>query len=679
VPQSFAEAQEILAARLPGYTPRPEQEQLAAAIEEAIVTNRILLAQAGTGVGKSLGAMIPAILHAIRTSQRVIVAPTTKALQRQYQEKDLPWLEENLGVPFTWAVLKGRGNYLCLNKAEQLRDASETQQAALEAAKGEFDADGARTGEEPTGDREDLPVMDDRDWSRISTSAAECPGKSECPFGHLCFAEKARDRALAADVTITNTAYLMQDRKLRLVARTEDGEPVIRLLGDYGLVIMDEAHNLPDIATEALSDQVGENALKKLARDAARLLTQFGSESDDAVLDEMSVLWQGLRQAFDFYARTADGKPGDPALLSQLGAWLPFVREAILSVAGTLTGLEARVRRARRQMSEQADKARAISVLKRIDDWKGKLAALASDDPSYIRWLEEDQQRVHGQLERRLYLRSKPLSPARFLHTLWEDEIPVVMMSATLAVGQDWDYLERWIGLGGEARRQRFDAGSPFDYQRQARLFVPDKTVPAPSGHTRPAWSAWAQEVTAHLVTASGGGALLLYTSRSEMERSWEVLAPRFRKAGLTCMKQGDAAPGEMKAVFAADGNAVLWGLKTYMEGIDIQGRALRLVVLDKLPFAVPSDLLFQARSELLDRTIRPYAGFDKLSIPMMSLTLIQAFGRLIRHRDDKGVVAVLDSRLTAKRYGSRILATLPPAPCTSDLAKVAAFLEEAS
>jgi ATP-dependent DNA helicase DinG len=255
----------------------------------------------------------------------------------------------------------------------------------------------------------------------------------------------------------------------------------------------------------------------------------------------------------------------------------------------------------------------------------------------------------------------------------------VIMMSATMAVGSDWDYIERWTGLAGESRRVRFDAGSPFDFASQALLFVPGKDVKEPSGANRQIASAWAQEATSDLVRGAGGGALLLFTSRAEMDRSYAALAPRFIKAGLACMKQGEAAPGELKKAFAEDGNAVLWGLRTFMEGIDIQGMALRLVVMDKLPFAVPSDLLFAARCEQIDARATRWAdkSFSRLSIPMMSLVLIQAFGRLIRHRDDRGVVAILDSRLSTKGYGKVILDSLPPAPRTTDLAEAISFLSE--
>jgi ATP-dependent DNA helicase DinG len=254
------------------------------------------------------------------------------------------------------------------------------------------------------------------------------------------------------------------------------------------------------------------------------------------------------------------------------------------------------------------------------------------------------------------------------------------MMSATPAIGvspppaTDFRYITETLGLRpGEAAT--FDAGSPFDFRTQARLFVPARDVPAPSGPTQQAWRAFAQEATQHLVTQAGGGALLLYTSRTAMNDAHRRLAPVFESQGLLVLKQDSALPAQLVTAFKDNGNAVLFGLRTFFEGIDIQGDALRLVVLDKLPFAVPTDILFKSRCSRVDQLAGRKVSFYSLSVPEMSLVLIQGFGRLIRHRDDRGVVAILDSRLTSKSYGAAILDSLPPAPVTTDIREVAAFL----
>ena len=261
---------------------------------------------------------------------------------------------------------------------------------------------------------------------------------------------------------------------------------------------------------------------------------------------------------------------------------------------------------------------------------------------------------------------------APFLRTALWDKVPAILSSATLAAGSDFSYLAETLGLR-EDEALTYDAGSPFDYPRQALLYVPGADAPEPTARTNAAWRVYAQEVTHHLVQQSGGGALLLFTSRSAMNESYQAIAGRLQREGLTVLRQGDSPSGELIRVMKEDGHAVLFALRTFFEGVDIQGSALRLVVLDKLPFAVPSDLVYQARSEVIER--RGQSAFGKMAMPMMILILTQAFGRLIRHRDDRGVVAILDNRLMTKGYGSQIMKALPPARRTSDIEEAARFL----
>jgi Rad3-related DNA helicase len=258
-------------------------------------------------------------------------------------------------------------------------------------------------------------------------------------------------------------------------------------------------------------------------------------------------------------------------------------------------------------------------------------------------------------------------------------------MSATLTTGKsrrtgeaDFSFLERTIGLDdGEA--ETYDAGSPFDYPRQAMLFTPVKGAPEPTGQTVPAWRTYTQAVSGHLVRESGGGALLLFTSRNAMNEAWDGLSGQFQAEGLHCMRQGDAPPSELVRVMKEDGNAVLFALRTFFEGIDIQGAALRLVIIDKLPFTPPTDLVHKARCEAVNAEYdSQWAMFDKLIVPEMLLILTQAFGRLIRHADDKGVIAILDPRLNSKGYGRKILAALPPARQTTDIEAASAFIRSA-
>ncbi len=670
---TFQGAQRILASALPGYRQRPQQEGLAAAIESALADSKNLMAQAGCGTGKSLGALIPAILLAKRTGQRVIVATATKALQTQYAESDLPFLEASLGVPFKWAILKGRSNYSCTAKEAKLRDAAQYMPS------GRHNEVLAALENDPdhSGDRDELPLVTNEAWGELSTSAAECPGKKECPFGDVCKAEKAKARAQEADIVITNIAMLVTDIRLRQITHG-----AVSLLGEFSYVIFDEAHNLPDIVTDALSDSLGPSAFNRVCGDADKVLADFGYGDSASVRTSADTLWGGLRIAWDSACQrrrnTTDPLPFTPSAVG--GDLHSTLLGALEDLSTRLGELAAAVRNAMREIprDEKVTRAKAARVLRRLEDWELRVQGYWQGDPAgIVSWLEREETMVRGRQEMRLYLRSAPIDIAPFMIEHFWSQMTAILMSATLSSGQahgsvpDFGYLQRTLGLQGCLT---FDAGTPFDYASQALLFTPDKSVPAPAGATTSAWRVYVQEVTQHLVTEAGGGALLLFTSRSAMEESYRVLAPRLQAAGLTCLKQGDKPNKVLKEEFARDTDSVLWGLKTFMEGIDIQGDALRLVVLDKLPFVPPTDLVFKARGDLLVRQHGSWADFRMLSIPLMCLVLEQAFGRLIRTVSDRGVVAVLDSRLHSKGYGRQILSSLPPASRTSDIHQAAGF-----
>jgi ATP-dependent DNA helicase DinG len=657
---TFAEAQEVLAAALPGYTRREHQIALASVIEEAIGKERPLLAQAGTGTGKSLALLIPAIL----SGKRTVVATATKVLQGQYSQKDLPFLEEYLGTPFTWAVLKGRSNYPCHARAEELA-APTALQATVKAAMQEHSTpDAVRDG--VIIDRETFPALTEDEWKPFSMSAAECPGRKECPFAEVCFAERAKAKAEAADVVITNIAYLLTDLLLR---NQTDGN--VALLGDFDLLVVDEAHVLPDQATGALEDTMGEGTFARLSRDMGGYIFREGGDETVAGDIERAAaeLWRSLTRAHAAFAAKARSK-SDPMplmitrLIMEFGNEARTLYQAIEATREEIKSTQASDDRSRIARSRLL--RRSMNQMQRLE------AYLSEPDEKIVRWAEEETSKFRGETRTRIYLRSAPVSVAPFLRTALWDKVPAILSSATLAAGSDFSYLAETLGLR-EDEALTYDAGSPFDYPRQALLYVPGADAPEPTARTNAAWRVYAQEVTHHLVQQSGGGALLLFTSRSAMNESYQAIAGRLQREGLTVLRQGDSPSGELIRVMKEDGHAVLFALRTFFEGVDIQGSALRLVVLDKLPFAVPSDLVYQARSEVIER--RGQSAFGKMAMPMMILILTQAFGRLIRHRDDRGVVAILDNRLMTKGYGSQIMKALPPARRTSDIEEAARFL----
>ena len=662
-PRTFAEAERILAASLPGYTPRRHQQLLAAQIEGAIAAGEILIAEAGTGTGKSLAALIPAIV----SGKRVVIATATKALQNQYSDKDLPFLQDYLGVPFSWAVLKGRSNYPCAAKIDDLKNPTARQAEIIEIVHGMED------GGEFT-DREALPVIMDREWTDLSMSSQECPGKKDCPFAETaCHAYRAKARADRAQVVITNLAYLAVDLKLR-----EDTGGAVSLLGRYDVLIVDEAHNLDSAVTSALSDTIAPGTFQRLTGNCAAWLRGNGYEEDPALAAGAAAhrLWAIVDREYAAWKERQRRERKDAVQMPvPERTRLLTLGPALQEIARTLQGLW----KALRDAEPRSDAAERMlqRLERRVASLTGRMQAFATDDDDLtVRWVESERDQ--------LLLRAVPVSPAPFLNqTVWGQVPSVILMSATLAAGRtpagkaDFGYMVRTLGLE-EHGPVTFESGTPFDYASQALLYVPDKDQPVPAGATANAWRMYAQVTTEFLVRESGGGALLLFTSRSAMEQAWQRLAHGFEQDGLEVLQQGDAPTPELVRRFKQDGNAVLFALKTFFEGIDIPGDALRLVVIDKLPFPVPTDLQFKARCDAANKRAGRDVSFRELSMPVMTLPLIQAVGRLLRTSDDRGVLAILDPRLTSKGYGAQVLKSLPPARRTTDRREAAAFMQAA-
>lgn len=687
-PTSFEQSQSSLEASLPHYHRREHQILLAGQIEEAIATRTHGLFQAGTGTGKSLALLIPAIIRAFQAAAddepyKVVVATFNKALQNQYVG-DLKFLAEHLFPGLLWAILKGRANYPCLAKIKDLHSEYVTpgQRQVLEVVAADVKADYDQARKVP--DREDFPLLSDEEWRAFSMSTAECPGKKHCPFGDKCLAEKAKAQAAEAQVVITNTAYLLQDLILR--SRTDDN---VQLLGEFHQLIVDEAHTLPDVATGALEDTIGEGSFRVLARDMGAYLMAQGGDRQYAEGIETAAfdLWEQIVRKYDMWAILDKSGKNNPMPLNyidvlhpeQLGPYFIALYNAIDAAREAMKDT--------RTFDDNVKLARS-KLLSRSANMMDRIHAYTFEEdlnvPQTVRWIERETKKFRGVAEERTYLRSAPLSVAPFLRRAMWDVVPTIMSSATLVGGTrriggqrvaDFGYLAKTLGLTpGEV--MTYDAGSPFDYPRQALLFTPAKEMPSPLKQTEREWKGYAQAVMHRLVTNSGGGALLLFTSRKAMEEAWDALAGQFTRAGMTVLKQGQWPSPELIRRMKEDGNAVLFALRTFFEGVDIQGDALRLVVLDKLPFAAP-DQVYDARCEAVNKQFGNHmASFDRITIPMMIMILNQAFGRLIRHINDKGAVAILDSRLNSKSYGRTIMEALPPARRTTEIEEASAFLE---
>lgn len=647
--ETFAQAEEIMAQALPGYKARPQQQRLAQALENILSFTpddpRAILAQAGCGVGKSLAILISSIL----SGKRTIVATATKALQTQYAEKDLPFLEENLPVDFTWALLKGRSNYVCASKMAEI---TTVQLAEIGRLREEL------ADPEHTGDFEDLlvKIADDKQYL-LSMSSSECPGKSECPLAEACFAERAKEKAKAADIVITNSAMLMVDLKLRQVS-----DDAVRMLGDYDAVVIDEAHELGEIAANAMADRLTRRSVEVLLSMSERFLGEHEgsdvSKTVGEVKDAIDAIWDHLAELI------ADGDQIELKVSELQNNIEPYI-----TVVDAMKALHTEVSQTQLKIGNPTrEAARQRRLAKRIISMVSTLTEFIIT-PGMVRWLETEKTRKNESI---IVLKWSPIEVGPFLNEQLWSRVPAALVSATLAVGGDFTYMIEDLGL---EQPETLDVGTPFDYATQARLFIPNGKCPDPAKE-RASWISYAQTTTRDLVNASGGGALLLYTSRSAMVNAYEMLSPVFEMAGYTCLMQGRHGTNkELAAQFKNDTHSVLFAVKSFFTGVDFSGDTCRLVIIDKLPFPVPTDIMYSAKASLIERrTGDQWASFNKLAVPMMTLPLVQGAGRLIRSVSDTGVVAILDPRIRSKGYGKRIIKSLPPAPMTDSVAEVADF-----
>jgi ATP-dependent DNA helicase DinG len=633
--RTFAQVEaEVLATALPGYEPRSQQTAGASFVEQVLSDKALALLQAGTGVGKSLATLIPVI----ESGKRTIVATATNALLSQYSKKDMPFLQEHLGA--SWALLKGIRNYACQAKIAEVNSMDVPNIAKL---RDELGDDKLHDGDK---ERVSTPLTD-IEWSRVSSSSDECPGRSHCPFSDGCYVMAARDRAQAAQVVVTNQMMLMTDAVIG--DAIGDHNPI---LGPHDQVVVDEAHELDDWARKALTLDMNKVGVENTAAEAAGFLGAHGGDPDvtNAIHRAVADVWEVL--------------PDDGGRM-RLSFFVNHSREFI----DLIQGLD-RTRAAVLDIEVPADDKRSRSRQNRV---AGKLSAVSDKlrkvvvaaDGEYVRWVTEEDRTYQGQQRRVKVFHAAPIDVSDFLgRNLWATK-SAVLVSATLKAGGDFAYVQEQLGL--QAART-LDVGTSFDFPTQARLFVPPSTAPNPKN--RAAWQMYAIESTMDLVEAAGGGALLLFTSRSAMRDAHQALSPRLRGRGYTVLMQNaDGTNQELAQRFDQDTDSVLFALRSFMTGVSFEGDTCRLVVIDKLPFPVPTDPIFESRSEMYGQQ-----AFGKLSIPMMSLVLEQAIGRLIRTKRDKGVMAILDSRLASTGYGRKIVRSLPPARQISTMDEARAF-----
>lgn len=651
-----------------GGTERDGQHQMAEAVNRAIDTGEHLAVQAGTGTGKSLAYLVPAVRHAVERGSTVVVSSATIALQRQLVERDLPKLAgaltTSLGREPEFAILKGRNNYLCLHRLDTgaveepgdpgLFDSSATSRIGREVKRLTEWAQ-----ETQTGDRDELvPGVSDRAWRQVSVTAKECLGASRCPVGQDCFAEHARAEAGRADIVVTNHALLAIDAM--------QDYPV---LPEHDMVIIDEAHDLVDRVTSVSTAELTSAMISTATRRCGRLIAAD-------IADALSEAGDGLSLVLDdLPAGRMDSLPDN------LGGAVSAVRNAAHACISAL-GIQRR-----EDVAEQTAHTLARSMLDEIHDTATRLIEAFESEPANRRdvvWLSGE---TGGQDHRPPTLHVAPLSVAGLLRKRVFGTRTAVLTSATLALGGTFEPLARQWGLStaeveqsstsGDTRHEHapatdlgtatekpapsdsehiqwtgLDVGSPFDHARNGILYLA-KHLPAPG---RDGLSPPMLDELTELVTAAGGRTLGLFSSMRAARQASDTLRERIEHPVLC---QGDDATGLLISRFAEDARTCLFGTLSLWQGVDVPGDALQLVIVDRIPFPRPDDPVQSARQRAVEA--RGGNGFLSVAATHAALLLAQGMGRLHRTSTDRGVIAVLDSRLATARYAGFLRASLPP------------------
>ncbi len=638
------------------YEYRPGQLEMAKAVERALAERRHLIVEAGTGTGKTLAYLLPAL----RTGQRVIVSTGTKALQDQLYFRDVPFLESLLGE-LRVCYMKGRANYLCRHKLVALRN--EPILTGLE----EIDqyrqiAEWERTTE--TGDRSELSELPESSalWHKLDARSDACLGTT-CPDYRRCFITEMRRRALESDIIIVNHHLFFADLAVKQEAA---GAPDAGILPEAAAVIFDEAHELEEVASSYFGLSVSNIRFEELARDTDVLLRgKHGAE-------KMPVTTQQLRErARMFFAglpMTGDGRQP----FAEREQFLETSGDLYMSVRATLKLMEA-------EMDRLTEIDEAPGLKKRVARLCSELEfLLESNSSNMVYWLERrvvgradaDRSTSAGRAAMRIqarttFLQATPIDVSALLHELVFDQIPtVVLTSATLTVQGGFEHIRKRLGL---AEARELVVPSHFRYGEQALLYLPPE-MPDPRD---PEFPEAAAECIRRVLEITKGRAFCLFTSYAQMRDLHERLMPVL---DFPILLHGSAPRKALLEQFRETPNAVLFGTSSFWQGVDVQGEALSCVIIDKLPFAVPNDPVVQARMKAIEEAGgRPFFDYQ---VPSAVLTLKQGFGRLIRSLEDRGVLVLLDPRVRRQRYGQTFLQSLPPYRITTAIGDVERFFQ---
>lgn len=638
---------EGLIARLhPEYEYRLGQIAMAEAVLRAFDERRHLIVEAGTGTGKTLAYLVPAVAAATARGTRIVISTGTKNLQEQLMQKDIPFLQRVLPRKFAAAYMKGRNNYACLQRIKKAENSPVLD--GLDELD-YFNEVRRWARESQTGDRAELTLLPENlpFWRHIDARSEICFGQ-KCPDYDPCFITRMRQRATDADIVVVNHHLFFADLALR-------GGEYGQVIPDYSAVIFDEAHLIEDVAAEYFGAQVSSYQIEDLLRDT-QMLPITNVDTNRELMRSASRI---TRFAENFWAGFRDGRGEEGRYTITPGTFArkkPSGETEATALGQSYLGLDGALERMETTLDALAEQPPEVeNILRRVRELRFNLEFIvAGDDRRFVYWLEA---RGRGR-----FLRASPIDVSSLLQDkLFEQVETVVLTSATLANGSSFSFVRERLGLFDSA--DELIAGAGYDYENQALLYLPPR-MPDPRS---PQWSDKAAEEIIRLLSVTEGRAFVLSTSTSGMNALYERVAPQ---VDYPCFVQGSASKAGLLEKFRSTPNAVLFATASFWQGVDVRGEQLSCVIIDKLPFAVPSDPVVAARQKFIDEA--GGSSFYEYSVPQAIIALKQGLGRLIRSSTDRGILAVLDPRLRTKSYGRLFLESLPPCSVTTDIKEAA-------